>query len=112
MTSHFDHIIVAIQESNNLETLKLEDLVGSLEAREIGIVETKEVQDSIQALHTQPWKKNGGSNMFKGKIAKTQGKKSNPHKNKVDDRAFESSKRGKRNSNQRDKEEKKKCVVL
>lgn len=31
LTSFFDHIIIAIQESNNLETLKLEDLVGSLE---------------------------------------------------------------------------------
>ncbi|XP_050897252.1 uncharacterized protein LOC127104078 [Lathyrus oleraceus] len=27
LTSHFDHIIVAIQESNNLETIKLKDLV-------------------------------------------------------------------------------------
>ena len=25
LTSHFDHAIVAIQESNNLETLKVED---------------------------------------------------------------------------------------
>ena len=45
LTSHFDHVIVAIQESNNLETLKLEDLVGSLEAHEIRIVERKGVQD-------------------------------------------------------------------
>ena len=50
LTSHFDHVIVAIQESNQLETLKLEDLVGSLEARAIKIVKKKEVQDSIQAL--------------------------------------------------------------
>lgn len=47
---HFDHIIVAIQESNNLETLKLEDLVDSLEAHAIMIVERKGIQDSIQAL--------------------------------------------------------------
>ncbi|XP_050896104.1 uncharacterized protein LOC127102817 [Lathyrus oleraceus] len=33
LTFHFDHAIVTIQESNNLETMKLEDLVGSLEAR-------------------------------------------------------------------------------
>ena len=43
LTSHFDHVIVAIQESNNLETLKVEDLVGSLEAHEIWIVERKKV---------------------------------------------------------------------
>jgi hypothetical protein len=50
LTSHFDQIIVVIQESNNLETQKLEDLVGSLEEHEIRIFESKGVQDSIQAL--------------------------------------------------------------
>ena len=50
LTSHFDHVIVAIQESNNLETLKMEDLVGSLEAHVLRIVERKWVQDLIQAL--------------------------------------------------------------
>ena len=50
LTSHFDHVIVATQESKNLETMKLEDLVGSSEAREIRILERKGVQDSIQAL--------------------------------------------------------------
>ena len=41
LTSHFDHVIVAIQESNNLETTKVEDLVDSLEAHEMRIVERK-----------------------------------------------------------------------
>ena len=41
LTSHFDHVIVAIQESNNLETTKVEDLVGSLEAHENRIFERK-----------------------------------------------------------------------
>ena len=50
LTSHFDRVIIAIQESNQLETLKLEDLVGSLEAHEIRIVKRKGVQDLIQAL--------------------------------------------------------------
>ncbi|XP_058783101.1 uncharacterized protein LOC131657754 [Vicia villosa] len=40
-TSHFDHVIVAIQKSNQIETLKLEDLVSSLEVQEIRIVESK-----------------------------------------------------------------------
>ena len=113
LTSHFDHVIVAIQESNNLETLKLEDLVGSLEAHEIRIVERKGVQDSIQALQAQSWKKNGGSNKGKGKFDKTQGKKSwsNPHKQHVDDRDSESSKRGGGNY-QKDKEDKKRSAVL
>ena len=96
LTYHFDHVIIAIQESNNLETTKVEDLVGSLEAHEMRIVERKGVQDSIQALQAQSWKKDGGPNKFKGKFNKTHGKKSwsNSHKNKVEDRSSESSKRG------------------
>ncbi|XP_058726405.1 uncharacterized protein LOC131597746 [Vicia villosa] len=83
-------------ESNQLETLKLEDSVGSLEAHEIRIFKRKGVQDSIKALKAQSWKKNGGSNKFKGKVDKTQGKKpwSNPRKQQAKDRTFESSKRG------------------
>lgn len=41
LTSHFDHVIVAIQESTNIETLKFEDLVGLLEAHELRIIERK-----------------------------------------------------------------------
>ncbi|XP_050918917.1 uncharacterized protein LOC127136402 [Lathyrus oleraceus] len=98
----------AIQESNNIETMKLEDLVGSLEANEIRIVERKWVQDSLQALQAQAWKKHGGSNKFKGKRDKTLSNKSwlNPQKRKVDDRASESLKRGEGNSYQKDKEKK------
>lgn len=90
LTSHFGHIIVVIQESSNLETLKLEDLTGSCEAHELRIVERKGVQDSIQALQAQTWKKHGGSNKFRGK---TQSKNSwsNPQKHLVDS---ESPKRG------------------
>lgn len=90
LTSHFDHVIVAILESSNLGTLKLADLTGSLEAHDLRIVERKGVQDSIHALHAQTWKKHGGSNKFRGK---TRSKKSwsNPQKHKVDS---ESSKRG------------------
>ena len=53
LISHFDHVIIEIQESNKLETLKVEELVGSLEAHEMKIVERKGVQDSIQALQAQ-----------------------------------------------------------
>ena len=72
------------------------------------IVERKGVQESIQALQAQSWKINGGSNKFKGKFDKTHGKKSwlNSHKNKVEDRSSESSKRGGGNY-RKDKEDKK-----
>ncbi|XP_050914627.1 uncharacterized protein LOC127129501 [Lathyrus oleraceus] len=80
LTSHFSHVIVAIEESNNLETVKLEDLVRSLEAREIRIIERKWVQVSIQELQAHAWKKHDGFGKFKGKGDKTQSKKfwSNP----------------------------------
>ena len=42
--------------------MKLEELVGLLEAHEVRIVERKIVQDLIQALQAQTWKKHGGSN--------------------------------------------------
>lgn len=53
LTSHFDHVIIVIQESSNLETLKLEDLTGLLEEHELRIIERKGVQDSIQTLQAQ-----------------------------------------------------------
>ncbi|XP_050895483.1 uncharacterized protein LOC127102114 [Lathyrus oleraceus] len=101
LTSHFDHVIIVIQESKNLETLKLEELTGSLEAHELRIIERNCVQDPILALQAQTWKKHDGSNKFRGK---TQSKKSwlNPQKHKVD---FVSSKRGEGTST--NKEEKK-----
>ena len=71
LTSHFDHIIVVIQESSNLEILKLEDFIGLFEAHEMRIIERKSVQDWIQDLQARTWKKYGGSNNFKGKGEKT-----------------------------------------
>lgn len=50
LISHFDHIIVVIHESGHLETLKLEDLIGSLEVHELRIVERNDIQDLLQAL--------------------------------------------------------------
>lgn len=55
LASHFDHVIVEIQEDNNLSTMKLEDLVGSLEAHEMQIIEIKGVQEAIRALQPQTW---------------------------------------------------------
>ncbi|XP_050915601.1 uncharacterized protein LOC127130675 [Lathyrus oleraceus] len=88
-------------DSNNLETLKLEYLNGSLEAHELRIIERKGVQDSTHAPQAQTWKKHDVSNKFRGK---TKSKKSwlNPQKHKVDS---ESSKRGEGTST--NKEEKK-----
>lgn len=64
LTSRFYHVIVIIQESSDLSTMKLEKLVGSLEARELRIIERRGVQESIQALQAQTWKKHSGSRKF------------------------------------------------
>lgn len=53
LTSHFDHVIMVIQEVRNLNILKLEVLVCSLEARELRIIERRGVQESIQVLQVQ-----------------------------------------------------------
>lgn len=50
LTSHFDHVIVVIKESNNLEILKLEDLVCLLKAYKMRIVEMRGIEYLIQAL--------------------------------------------------------------
>ncbi|XP_050896860.1 uncharacterized protein LOC127103657 [Lathyrus oleraceus] len=78
-------------------------------AHELRNVKRKWVQDSIQALHAQTWKKRGGFNKFNDKGDKSQSKKSwvNSQKHKFDDRAPESSKRGEGTSYQKDKHEKK-----
>lgn len=50
LTPRFNHVIVVIQESSDLSTMKLEDLVGSFEVHELRITEKRGVQESIQAL--------------------------------------------------------------
>lgn len=39
LTPHFDHVIVAIQESDMYATMKMLDLIWSLEAQEMRILE-------------------------------------------------------------------------
>jgi len=104
LTPHFDHVIVVIQESGNVPTMKIEDLVGSLEARDLKIIERRGVQESIQALQAQTWKKNVGSEKSTCKFDSSKNKKgswSNSQKHKNCENP-ESSKRGGGNSNQKD----------
>lgn len=101
---------MVIQESHNLSTLKLEDLVGSLEAHEFRIIERKDVQYLIHALQIQTWNKHASSNKFKGKGDKTLRNKSSwlhSQKQKADERTSGSSKRGEGTSDHKDKLEKK-----
>lgn len=41
LTSHFNQVIIAIQESNNFETMKLEDLVVSKRRMRLGLLKGK-----------------------------------------------------------------------
>lgn len=53
LISHFDHVIMAIQEASNKATLKLKDLVGSLGFLGLSIVGGRGVQETIQDLQAQ-----------------------------------------------------------
>jgi len=104
LAPQFDHVIVAIQESGNVPTMKIEDPVGSLEAHELKIIERRGVQESIQTLQAQTWKKNGGSKKSKGNFDSSKKKKgswSNSQKHKNGEKP-EFSNRGGGKSNQKD----------
>ena len=53
----FDHIVVAIEESRNLEILKVEELQGSLEAHKQQLLERSGGKAPDQALQAQTYKK-------------------------------------------------------
>ncbi|GAU34373.1 hypothetical protein TSUD_217130 [Trifolium subterraneum] len=96
---NFDHVIVAIQTVVQVENMKIEDLVGTLEAHELVINERKAVQETIQALQAQTFKKNGGN---KGKNKDQSNNFSQKHK-KSDEKS-ESFKKGGGTSNPKKKD--------
>ncbi|XP_058762463.1 uncharacterized protein LOC131635834 [Vicia villosa] len=96
--------------TDNMIIEKLEDLEGSLEARQLRIVKRKDVHEYIQALQAQTWKNNGGFRKFKGKYDKGNNIKksslSHSQKQKNDEKPG-SSKRGGGTSNRKEKFDKK-----
>jgi len=64
LTPSFDHIVFVIEQSKDLETLKLEQLLGSLEAHELKMKNRegikKKEKDSEKVLFAKNQKKGGG----------------------------------------------------
>lgn len=69
LTYRFDYIVVAIEESKDLETMKIEELQGSLETHEQRLVERNAEKEVTQALQSQILKNKGGDKAkgWKGK---------------------------------------------
>lgn len=60
LSLRFDHVAVAIEESKNLETMKIEELQGSLVAHEQRMNERNPEKANEQALQAQTSKNGGG----------------------------------------------------
>jgi len=100
LSSRFDFIVVAIQESKHVNTLKIEELKSSLEAHELMVSERRSERSTQQALQVQTSKKedydrknfkkgknnNKGGNWSKGKNKgydkSESSKEGNSHQNK------------------------------
>ena len=76
--SRFDHIVVAIEESKDLEILSLEQLQYSLEAHEARINERNAEKDVVEAL----WVHGGKLGRGNGSMKKNKGKLKNKDKRK------------------------------
>jgi hypothetical protein len=56
LTLKFDFIVVVIQESNDIKTMKIEELQSSLEAHEILVIQRgseRSVQQALQVKFTK-----------------------------------------------------------
>lgn len=97
LTQQFDYIVVAIEESKNLERMKVEELQGSLKGHELQLIERDADRVADQALQAQMFKK-GDAGKWKGKKMKGKynngGLSFNKDETEVDDKIGISNRRG------------------
>jgi len=67
LNPRFDYIVVAIEESKDLESLSVDELQGSLEAYEQRLHERANDKATEQALQAHHQSRNGGSDNHRGK---------------------------------------------
>ncbi|XP_019432133.1 PREDICTED: uncharacterized protein LOC109339179 [Lupinus angustifolius] len=79
LTPRFDHIVVAIEESKDLEVFKIEELQSSLEAHEQRIKERNQERTSDQALPAQSSRRYPGQGSGHKKVDKAQSRGSWKH---------------------------------
>ncbi|XP_073221560.1 uncharacterized protein [Cicer arietinum] len=84
LTQRYDHIVMAIEESKNLDTMKLKYLQSSLEAHELRVKERDEAHTQTQALEAQINRK---SNQDGVKNKKWKGKSNGYQKQDQDEEA-------------------------
>ena len=60
LTPQFDHIVVAIEESKDLEQRKVEELQNYVEAHQQRLLEKTVDKVAFQALQTQTFERNDG----------------------------------------------------
>ncbi|XP_052726152.1 uncharacterized protein LOC128194644 [Vigna angularis] len=66
LTPRFDHVVVAIEEARNLESMEIEELLHSLEAHEYRINERKQCQEQALQARSQLKGKKGFKKWSKG----------------------------------------------
>jgi uncharacterized protein with ATP-grasp and redox domains len=86
LNQKFDFIVVAIEETKDMSTMRIEDLQSSLEAHEIKVINRGSERVNQQALQAQASKKDGNGKNFKKK-GKGKGKWSNDQNSKTYDKA-------------------------